>query len=49
MALRLGRILNIPVVFGSATPSVVIRHKAETESDFELLKMPESYPGPGTY
>ncbi|MDZ7838361.1 MAG: hypothetical protein U5N58_10670 [Actinomycetota bacterium] len=28
------------MVFGSATPSVVIRHKAETESDFELLKMP---------
>ncbi|MGM0364939.1 MAG: replication restart helicase PriA [Actinomycetota bacterium] len=40
VALRLGKILNIPVVFGSATPSVCSRYKSEHDSDFELLKIP---------
>ncbi len=41
VAVRLGKILNIPVVFGSATPSVTLRYRAEQDVDFTLLKMPE--------
>jgi len=40
VALRLAKILNIPVVFGSATPSVSLRYMAENKSYFKLLYMP---------
>ncbi len=41
VALRLAKILDIPVVFGSATPSVSLKYKAETQQHFQLLKMPQ--------
>ncbi|MFZ3106319.1 MAG: primosomal protein N' [Candidatus Hydromicrobium sp.] len=40
VAIKLGEILNIPVVMGSATPNVVTRYRAEKENDFTLLKIP---------
>jgi primosomal protein N' (replication factor Y) len=40
VAIKLGEILNIPVVMGSATPSIVTRYKAENENDFTLLEIP---------
>ncbi len=40
VAMKLAGILNIPVVFGSATPSVEIRYRAGLEDDFSLLKIP---------
>lgn len=40
VAIRLGEILSIPVVMGSATPSMVTRFRAENEDDFTLLKIP---------
>ena len=46
-ALKLGEILQIPVVFGSATPSIVTRFKAEKDKDFTLLKIPIKAQGQG--
>lgn len=40
VAIKLGEILNIPVVMGSATPSIVTRYKVENENDFTLLEIP---------
>jgi primosomal protein N' (replication factor Y) len=40
VAAKLGKILSIPVVMGSATPSIVTRYRAERESDFTLIKIP---------
>ena len=40
VAIKLGEILNIPVVMGSATPNIVTRYIAEKENDFTLLKIP---------
>ncbi|MBW1898643.1 MAG: primosomal protein N' [Deltaproteobacteria bacterium] len=40
VAMRLAGILDIPVVFGSATPSVGIRYRAGREDGFSLLKIP---------
>ncbi len=40
VAIKLGEILDIPVVMGSATPSVVTRYRAEKEKDFTLLNVP---------
>lgn len=40
VAIKLGEILEIPVVMGSATPDLVTRYKAEIEDDFTLLKVP---------
>ena len=40
VAMELGRILKIPVVFGSATPSIVTRYRAENENNFTLIKIP---------
>ena len=40
VAIKLGEILNTPVVMGSATPSIVTRYKAENENDFTLLEIP---------
>ena len=39
-AIKLSGIKNIPVVFGSATPSLRIRYQAENEKGFTLLKIP---------
>src|SRR4030066_419819 len=39
-SIKMGEILSIPVVFGSATPGIVTRFKAEKEKDFTLLKIP---------
>jgi len=40
VAVKLGKILSIPVVMGSATPSIVTRYRAERESGFTLIKIP---------
>jgi primosomal protein N' (replication factor Y) len=40
VASKLGEILGIPVVMGSATPSIVTRYRAEKESGFTLVKIP---------
>ncbi|MBU2563225.1 MAG: primosomal protein N' [Actinobacteria bacterium] len=40
VAIKLGEILSIPVVMGSATPNIVTRYRAEKENDFTLLKIP---------
>src|SRR4030066_782975 len=40
VSIKMGEILSIPVVFGSATPGIVTRFKAEKEKDFTLLKIP---------
>ncbi len=40
VAIKLAEILDIPVVFGSATPSVGIRYRAGREDDFSILKIP---------
>lgn len=40
VAIKLSEIKNIPVVFGSATPSVRTRYRAEKQRDFTLLKIP---------
>lgn len=40
VAVKLGKILSIPIVMGSATPSIVTRYRAERESDFTLIKIP---------
>ena len=40
VAIKLGEILGIPVVMGSATPSLVTRYRAEDEDDFTLLEIP---------
>lgn len=40
VVLRLCKLLNIPFVMGSATPSIVARYKAENESDSTLIKIP---------
>ena len=40
VAIKLSSIKNIPVVFGSATPSVKTVYRAENEKGFTLLKIP---------
>jgi primosomal protein N' (replication factor Y) len=40
VASKLGEILGIPVVMGSATPSIVTRYRAEKESGFTLIRIP---------
>jgi len=40
VAIKLGEILGIPVVMGSATPDLVTRYRAEKEDDFTLLRVP---------
>ncbi|MCJ7665183.1 MAG: primosomal protein N' [Actinobacteria bacterium] len=40
VAIKLSEIKNIPVVFGSATPSISTRYRAEKENGFTLLKIP---------
>jgi len=43
VALRLGKILKIPVVFGSIAPSVKTRYFSENNKDFGIIKHPVSY------
>ncbi|MDD5658454.1 MAG: primosomal protein N', partial [Actinomycetota bacterium] len=40
-AVKLGKILKIPVVFGSATPSIALKYKMENDSNSTVLRMPE--------
>lgn len=40
VSIKMGELFNIPVVFGSATPSVVTRYRAEKEKDFTLIRIP---------
>ncbi len=40
VAIKMGELLNVPVVMGSATPGIVTRYKAETEENFTLVKIP---------
>lgn len=40
VAIKMGEIFDIPVVFGSATPDIVTRYRAEKEKDFTLIKIP---------
>lgn len=40
VSIKMGEILDIPVVFGSATPGIVTRFRAEKEKDFTLFKIP---------
>jgi len=40
VALKLAKILKIPIVFGSATPSVSMRYRAERDNEFKLLIIP---------
>ncbi|MEA2015657.1 MAG: primosomal protein N' [Actinomycetota bacterium] len=40
VAMKMGGILGIPVVMGSATPSIVTRYRSENEKDFTLIKIP---------
>ncbi len=40
VALKMARLSKIPVVYGSATPSLVMRYKAKTRKDFTILKIP---------
>jgi primosomal protein N' (replication factor Y) len=40
VASKLGEKLDIPVVMGSATPSIVTRYRAEKESGFTLIRIP---------
>ncbi len=40
VAIKLGELLGIPVVMGSATPDLVTRYRAEIEDDFTLLRVP---------
>lgn len=40
VALRLGKILRISVILGSATPSIVSKFRAENDEKFTLLKIP---------
>jgi len=40
VAIKLSGLKNIPVVFGSATPSMKTRYRAENEKGFVLLKIP---------
>jgi len=39
IALRLGKILKIPVVFTSPNPSISIRFKAENENNFKIIEI----------
>ncbi|MFC2145535.1 primosomal protein N' [Actinomycetota bacterium] len=40
VAVKLSDLKNIPLIFGSATPSVKTRYRAENEKGFTLLKIP---------
>jgi primosomal protein N' (replication factor Y) (superfamily II helicase) len=40
VALKMAKLFKIPVVYGSATPSLVMRYKAQTRKDFTMLKIP---------
>jgi len=40
VVMKMGEILNIPVVLGSATPSIVTRYRAEKEKDSTIIKIP---------
>lgn len=40
VSIKMGEVLNIPVVFGSATPDIVTRYRAEKENDFTIFKIP---------
>jgi primosomal protein N' (replication factor Y) (superfamily II helicase) len=40
VSVKMGEILDIPVVFGSATPGIVTRYRAEKENDFTLFRIP---------
>jgi primosomal protein N' (replication factor Y) (superfamily II helicase) len=40
VSIKMGELLNIPVILGSATPSIVTRFRAEKEKDFTLIKIP---------
>ena len=40
-AMKLGKILKIPVVFGSATPSVSLKYKLSSNDNSTVLSMPE--------
>ncbi|MDD3818421.1 MAG: primosomal protein N' [Actinomycetota bacterium] len=37
---KMGEILGIPVIFGSATPDIVTRYRAEKENNFTLFRIP---------
>ncbi|MCE5330238.1 primosomal protein N' [bacterium] len=39
--IKLGEILKIPVVFGSATPSIALKYKLNSDSKSTVLSMPE--------
>ena len=43
VALRLGKILKIPVVFTSPTPSMSIRFKAENENNFKIIEVSDDF------
>jgi len=40
-AIKLGKILKIPVVFGSATPSISLKYKLASNENATVLSMPE--------
>ncbi|MGM0367429.1 MAG: replication restart helicase PriA [Actinomycetota bacterium] len=40
VALEIGEIFSIPVVMGSATPSVKTRYRAEKANNFQILRIP---------
>ncbi len=40
VCIKMGEILNIPIVLGSATPSIVTRYRSEKEKDFTLVRIP---------
>ncbi|MCL5069726.1 MAG: hypothetical protein M1308_02340, partial [Actinobacteria bacterium] len=43
VALKLGKILKIPVVFTSPTPSISIRFKAEDENNFKIIEVSDNF------
>ena len=43
VALRMGKILKIPVVFTSPTPSMSIRFKAENENNFKIIEVSDDF------
>lgn len=43
VALRMGKILKIPIVFTSPTPSMSIRFKAENENNFKIIEVSDDF------
>ncbi len=43
VALRMGKILKIPVVFTSPTPSINIKFRAENENNFKIIEVSDNF------